>query len=139
MARVDAAGFADKWAARTSAASPDYAKGVRAVTQAPGAKAAAKSADYLAGVQANADKWKRKVGAVTLSDWQEMAATKGAANLGTGVQAAKPKMQAAAVKLLSTVDTVRAQVKQMPGGTLENRLARANAFARGMNAAYKNG
>lgn len=139
MARVNPQEYADKWASRTSAASVDYAKGVRAVTQAPGAKAAAKQADYLAGVQANADKWKRKVGAVTLTDWQEMAATKGAANLATGVQAAKPKMTQAAAKLLTTVDQVRATVKAMPGGTLENRLARATAFARGMNAAYKNG
>lgn len=137
MARVDAAGYAEKWAQRTGAASADYARGVRAVTQAPGAKAAAKKADYIARVNEQANKWATKVAAVSLSDWQEMAATKGATNLSTGVQAAKPKMQAAAGKLLSTVDTVRNQVKAMPGGTLEQRLARATEFARRMNAAYK--
>ena len=72
-----------------------------------------------------------------LQDWQQMASTKGATNLSTGVQAAKPKMQAADGKLLSTVDTVRNQVKARPGGTLEQRLARATEFARRMNAAYK--
>lgn len=139
MARVDAAQYAEKWATRTGAASADYARGVRAVTQAPGAKAAAKKADYISRVNESANKWAAKVGAVSLSDWQEMAATKGATNLSTGVQAARPKMQAAATKLLSTVDQVRSQVKAMPGGTLEQRLARATEFARKMNAAYKQG
>lgn len=139
MAKVDPAQYAEKWATRTGAASADYARGVRAVTQAPGAKAAAKKADYIARVNENANKWAQKVGAVSLSDWQEMAATKGATNLATGVQAARPKMQAAATKLLSTVETVRQQVKAMPGGTLEQRLARSREFALRMNAAYRQG
>jgi hypothetical protein len=139
MARVDAQGFADKWAQRTAAASQDYAAGIRRVTQAPGAKAAAKKADYVNRVNEQQNKWAQKVAAVSLTDWQEMAATKGATNLATGVQAAKPKMQISAAKLLSTVDAVKAQVKAMPGGTLDQRIARAAEFARRMNAAYRQG
>lgn len=136
MARVTPEEYAQKWAQRTQAASQDYARGVMRVQQAPGAQAAAKKSTYLARVNESANKWASKVSAVTLAEWQQMASTKGAQNLATGVSAAQPKMSAAAGKLLSTVDTVRSRVKQMPGDTLQQRLARATAMAQGMHDAY---
>lgn len=136
MARVTPEEYAAKWSQRTSGASEDYRRGVQRVTTAPGQLAAAKRADYVANVNASADKWQRKVQAVSLADWQSMAAGKGAANLSTGVQAAQPKMAAAAGKLLSTVDSVRGRVKAMPSGTLQQRMARAQAMMQGMHDAY---
>lgn len=137
MARVNQDEYVRKWQQRTSAASPDYQAGIMRVTQAPGAAAAAKVADYVAAVNANQNKWKNNVGRVTLSEWQQMASTKGAQNLSTGVQAAGPKMAAAAGKLLSTVDSIRPRIKQMPSGTYEQRKARMAAWADAMHAAYQ--
>lgn len=137
MARVNADEYVRKWQQRTSAASPDYQAGVRRVSQAPGALAAAKKADYVAAVNAQQNKWAANVSRVSLSDWQEMAATKGAANLATGVQAAGPKMAAAAGKLLSTVDSIRPRIRSMPSGTFEQRKARMAAWADAMHAAYQ--
>ena len=139
MARVNDTEFAAKWAARTTAASEDYRRGVGRVQQAPGAQAAAARNLWQARVAESGDKWARKVGAVSLADWQRMASTKGAQNLATGVQAAQPKMQAAAAKLLSTVDSVSAQVRGMPKTTLEQRIARSAAMQRGMAQAYGSG
>lgn len=136
MARVTPQEFADKWATRTQAASQDYTRGIQRVTQAPGAKAAASRALWQARVAESGDKWARKVGAVDLGTWQNLAMTKGAQNLATGVQAAKPKMQAAAQQLLSTVDSVSARVQAMPKQTLQQRIARANAMMQGMHDAY---
>lgn len=136
MARVNDQQYAEKWAQRTSAASQAYVDGVRRVATAPGAQAAAAKQLYASRVQESTDKWARKVGAVSLADWQNMAATKGATNLSTGVNAARPKMQAAAQRLLQTVDSVSAQVRSMPKSTLEQRIARSAAMQRGMASAY---
>lgn len=136
MARVTPEEFTQKWQQRTQAASPDYIRGVQRVQQAPGAQAAAKQAQYVANVNAAAPKWAARVGSVTLADWQQAAAGKGAQNLATGVQAATPKMNAAAQRLLATVDTVRNRVKSMPNATLQQRQARATAFSQGMFDAY---
>lgn len=133
MARVTAEQAARKWAQRTAAATEDYRQGVQRVTQAPGQAAAAKVDTYRDRTMQAVNKWQRKVAAVPLGDWQQMTMTKGAANIATGVQAAQPKMANAMSKVLSDVDAVVAQVKSMPNTTLDQRIARASAFARGMH------
>lgn len=139
MARVTAQEAADKWAARTAAASQDYARGIQRVTQAPGAAAAAKKADYIAHVNESADKWARNVGNVSLGDWQQMASTKGAQNLSVGVNAAKNKMASRMQKVLADVDSAVAAIKTMPTTTLDQRINRSVEFQRRMNAASKTG
>lgn len=137
--RVNSSEYASKWADRMSAASEEYRKGVMRVSAAPGAAAAAKKAQYVANVNNSADKWAAKVSAVGLSEWQRLAAEKGGTNIATGAAAARPKMEAAASKLLATVDSVRTRVRNMPNATYEQRQARSAAMNKGMHDAYSRG
>jgi len=135
MARLTPEEFGAKWATRTAAATSDYQAGVQRVQTAPGQLAAAKEQKYQAGVaQAVATgKWRRNVGAVSLQQWQDAALNKGAQRLATGAQAAQSKMAAAGARILPMIDAVKAEVDRMPDNTLEDRIAKASAFARGLN------
>jgi hypothetical protein len=135
MARVTASEFAEKWARRTSAATPDYVRGVERVTESPGAKAAA-SADLMrARVNEAIDsgKWQRNVGAVSLQEWKRAASEKGAQRIAAGVQGASSKMNTFATQVLPFIDNVRQQVDSMPKTSLEDRIQRSVAFQRGMS------
>lgn len=126
---------AQKWATNLGAASQAYTAGVQAVQQAPG-QAAANAADrYLAGVQAGLPKFKTNSAAVTLGDWQNAAVTKGAPRLASGATAAQPKMANVLTQLFPYIDQVRTSLP--PRGDIEQNIARAAAFARGMNKFQK--
>lgn len=123
---------AAKWVARTTAASADYVKGVQAVTQAPGAAAAAKKEKMRAGVMQALDsgKWERNVAAVPLQTWKDAAATKGGQRLAQGVQAAAPKMQGFLQEFLPFQQNIVERSKQMDDTTLEGRLQKMLFVAR---------
>ncbi len=125
---------AAKWAARTSAASSDYASGVMRVTQAPGAAAAAASSKWQARVAdpSTKSKFERGSSAVSLQAWQQAASQKGASRLASGAQAAAPKFEQTMAKLLPYIATARAAVRAMPSGDLEQNIARSAAMARAM-------
>lgn len=124
-----------KWARNTAAAGPSITDGVNAVTQAPGVKAAANKAGWLAGVNASADKWAQKVAAVPLSEWQaSMIAA--IPRVTQGVQAKQAKYGAFAAKFFPYVAQGAASVQSMPSGGLENGINRAVAMMR-HNAAFK--
>jgi hypothetical protein len=136
VAKVNAQQFVEKWARRTKQAQQDYVTGIQSVQQAPGAAAAAKQQTYIARVTESAPKWARKVGAVSLADWQTAATTVGAQRISSGVDKATNKVAAVAAPLLQAVDSARAAVKSMPNATLEDRIARSAEFQRKM-AAFK--
>jgi hypothetical protein len=135
MARLSAEEFAAKWATRTAAATPEYQSGIQRVQTAPGQAAAAKEAKYQSGVQqaVTSGKWRRNVAAVSLQSWQESALTKGAQRLATGAQAAQGKMATAGARILPMIDAVKSEVDRMPDNTIEDRIAKSAAFARGMH------
>lgn len=132
MARLTAEEYAQKWATRMAAATSDYTAGIQRVTQAPGAAAAAKEQKYQAGVQAavTSGKWRRKVGAVSLQDWQNAAVNKGASRLASGAQNAQSKMAAAGARILPIIDAARQAVSGMPDNTVEERINKSAAFQR---------
>ncbi len=132
MSKVTPAEYAEKWARRTRGATQDYTKGVMQVTTAPGAQAAAAKQLWAARIAESLDKWARETGSVSLSEWQQAAATLGAARIGQGVDAAIPKMSAVASQLLAAVDAAANEIKSMPKMTLEDRIARSAAFQRKM-------
>lgn len=136
MARVTPSEFADKWQRRTSAATADYTAGVKKVTTAPGVKAAAAANQYQAGVAAAvaSGQWQRNVAKVSLTDWQNAAATKGAQRIASGVQAAAPKMNDVATKLLAAVDAAVADVEKTPRGDINANIQRAVTFMQSMSA-----
>jgi len=124
--------FAEKWARRTTAASPDYQAGVQRVTVSPGQQAAAQSALWLQKVTSAEAKFKANAGAVDLSTWKEKTANIGGARLAQGVQGAQNKMADVANRLLPAIEAARAKVMTMPRGDLEANIARAATFAREM-------
>jgi len=135
MARVNATQYAEKWGRNLKNSTQDIRQGVERVTTAPGAQAAKKSAKYLEGIQravANGT-WQKNVAAVTLQDWQEKTINKGIGRISAGVDGAQTKQVAMAEKLLAAVDSVKAKVDGMADTTLDDRLNRMVAFARGMS------
>lgn len=127
---------AAKWASNLGASTQHITAGVNAVTEAPGAAAARQKALYVQRVTARADVWAQRVGAVTLSDWQNAMNTKGVQRIASGAQAAQPKFAQFMSSFLPHVESVAQRVRQMPKGDLNAGIARAVAQIQG-NAAYK--
>lgn len=136
--RGTAASVTEKWAQRTSGATQQVIEGVRRVQTAPGIKAAAQKAAYLANIQAKVDKWENNTKAVTLQSWQ--AATEaGASRIAAGVNAKKGKMESFLNEFLPYVETVQRQVEAMPRGSLEQNLARMMENARKLSQFKRSG
>lgn len=126
----DPSTIADRWAQNLGASTQKISDGVNAVTQAPTQKAAAADAKYLAGVQAGIPKWKSRLQAVSLGDWQTAMLQKGLPRIATGAQASKGKMQNFMVQFLPYVENAAQQVRAMPNLTLEDSVNRAAAMIR---------
>lgn len=131
---------AAKMVARATAASGDYAAGVKAVTESPTA-AAAKQLDkaqqnYIAAIQSG--KTAARLNAVSTQDWINATVTKGVPRYSTGVQAALPKLQKFFSQSLPYIANLQAQIAQMPSTTLADNIQRMIANAQGMaNFQYK--
>ncbi len=120
--------IATLWANRLQAAQAEITAGVQAVTEAPGAKAAAKADVWIARVTASRPKWIRNVSAVTLPQWQQAMIQKGIPRVGPGAQAAIPKMTQFFTQFLPYVEQGAATVRAMPNATLQDGIARAVAM-----------
>lgn len=144
MARVTPQQAAEKWKTRLSGATTEIKNGVMAVSVAPGVKAAAAKQQYLARVNAAADKWARNVSAVSLQQWQAKMVDVGIGRIATGAQANQGKMEAFMAEFLPYMDNVSARVKAMPNNSLEDSIARmaetvrsAAKFSRGAGSAQR--
>jgi hypothetical protein len=127
---TDPAAVANKWATRLSGATQAITDGVNAVTQAPGAKAAAQADVWLAKLQASRDKWVRNVSAVTLQQWQTAMTTKGVQRIATGAQAAVPKMTAFMSQWLPYEAAGVQSLASQPRGTIDQNIQRAITMMR---------
>uniref|UniRef100_A0A6M3LPC9 Uncharacterized protein n=1 Tax=viral metagenome TaxID=1070528 RepID=A0A6M3LPC9_9ZZZZ len=126
--------FAEKHARRLTGALEDMRRGVEAVTEAPGKRAAAKADKMRAGIVRSLDDgtWARRVGAVTLEEWKRSMLDKGLNRVAAGVEGSRDKVQAFATQLLAHEATLQDTVTKMPDLTLEDSVARMTAWVRGM-------
>jgi hypothetical protein len=92
MPKVTPDQAAAKWSTNLSAAGPSIQAGVEAVKVSPGQAAARQKALYLQNVQAAGDKWAARVASVSTQEWQQAMVSKAIPRIGTGAQAAQPKM-----------------------------------------------
>jgi hypothetical protein len=130
--KATAATAAQAWQTGFSGASQKYTEGINAVTVAPGQLAAAQKNLYVANVQAAANTWASKVGAVSLQDWKNSATTTGAARLATGATKGAPKMQAFMQNFLPQLSSV---VDGLPArGSFEQNLQRFTSYAQALHA-----
>jgi hypothetical protein len=135
MARLSPDAAAAKWSTNLGASTAGIQAQVQAVTEAPGVAAARQKTLWLQRVTASADKWARRVSAVSLQDWQSAMINKGIPRIASGASAAVPKMTSFFQDFLPYVDQGVAAIKNMPKGGVEQGIARASAMIR-HNAAY---
>lgn len=131
MAMPSAAEAAQKWATALPAAQQRYVDGVNGVTVAPGALAARAAPTWAANTAAAQSKFARNSAAVSLQQWQQATATKGAQRLSSGAQAAQGKVEAVFARLFPAIQSAVSSLP--PRGDLEANIARSAAFARAMN------
>lgn len=124
----------EKHARRLKASITDITLGVDNVTEAPGKKAAAKSAKMLANLtkSVNDGTWANRVGAVTLEEWKEQMKTKGIPRIAAGIDGAAAKTEDFFSQLFAYQDTLQGQLKGMPDLTLEDSISRMTKWVRGM-------
>lgn len=137
MAKGSPEQIAQRWATRLGAATQDIQAGVQAVTVSPGAAAARQKQVWVQNVQAAADKWATRVANLSLQDWQNAMINKGVARIGAGAQASQPKFANFMGQLLPYID--RAKASLPPRGTLDQNLARSQAFGRAMSQFRRGG
>lgn len=128
MAMLTAAQVQAKWLANFQNATTAMTQGVQAVTQAPGAKAAAQSALWLQRLQQSQQKWATRVAAVSLSDWQQAMINLGIPRAQAGAQEKQAKYGTFIQSYMTFLQSQVATVKAMPKGTLSQGIARATAM-----------
>lgn len=130
---------AAKHSKRLKAAIPDIRKGVEAVTEAPGKKAAAQADKMLAGItkSVQSGKWAKNTAAVSLEEWKEKTLTKGVNNIGVGIDASIAKTTEFYRKLQAHQKSIDTELANMANLTLEDGIARATHQMRRMNE-FKN-
>ncbi len=123
---------ANAWVTGMQGAGTKYIAGVQSVKVAPG-QVAASRADLWAQNVANAkSKFAANVAKISLGQWQEAAANKGAQRLGSGATAAQPKFAAFMTNFLPKLSTIVASLPA--GGTYEQNKQRFLAFSDALHA-----
>ncbi len=123
------------WREGLGRAGPKIERGVDRVTQAPGQKAAAKKTAYVAGVQAMADEWARRVAAVPLADWQQ--SVKDSLGRITGISDLKARKYSDRIApVFSHMNSIMPSIDSMPTDSLDQRINKSSEYQRKM-AAYK--
>jgi hypothetical protein len=132
--KVSAEQLTEKWQRRLKGAIEDMRAGVARVTVAPGASAAEKADKWQAAISESRtkEKWRRRVGAVTLEEWKAAMTEKGLARIASGVDGAGPKMRRFAAQLIEHQNSGLTQIEKMPDLTLEDSINRMAFWARHM-------
>lgn len=119
-----------KWVNRLSGATAEIQAGIDRVTEAPGAKAAAKKQKWIQAVQASQDKWARNVAAVSLEQWKALFKGVGVQRIAQGAQAKQGKYTQFASEFYPYLDQGVQRVASMPDTTFEERVQKAVAMMR---------
>jgi hypothetical protein len=134
--RADPQSATAKWVQNLSNSTTAMTRGVQAVTVSPGASAAAAADKWLTKVSAAKDKFARRVGSVTLSDWQNAMTSYGIGRVAQGAQAKQGKMLSFQTEFLPYLQQGVAQIDRMPKTTLEDGINRAVQMIR-HNASFQ--
>lgn len=134
MVRVDANEFAEKWARRTKSATEDLKRGVEKVSTAPSQGAVRKKDKMRMNLIASIDDgtWEKALSAYSLEDWKKDMLTKTLQRVAGGVDASKQNVVEVAQKLIAFQSALQQKIDSMPDLTLEDSIARSNAWIRGM-------
>lgn len=132
----DPTAVAQKWHTNFSASAPSITAGVNAVTVAPGVKAAAAKALWLARVTASVDKYARNVSAISLGTWQQAMLTTGLQRLQTGATAGQPKVANFMSQFLPYLDAHKSVIDAMDKSSIGAAIQKAAAQIT-YNAAFK--
>lgn len=126
--------YAEKHARNLKASLPDIRSGVERVTESPTAKAAARQDKMLANLTEaiNSGKWAAGLRRVSLEEWKVKTLAKGVNRIATGIDQAHDKVVSFATDLIAFENRLMATVEAMPDLTLEDSIARATAWIRGM-------
>lgn len=133
---ADPNAVANKWKNRLQQSTQEVQAGVQRVTVAPGQKAAAASATWLARLQASQPKWARNVAAVSLQDWQRAMIEKGVPRIAQGAEQSVGKVERFMQDFLPHVERGRQMVQAMPKVSLQDGINRAVAMIN-HNAQFK--
>lgn len=126
--------IAAKQIRRAQEASQDYVEGVRSVTEAPGQRAVKKKEKLRANFNAAVDsgKWEANTAAVGLEEWKQVTAEKGGQRFASGVEAARPKIEAFQADLQAFLNSTKGEIDSLPDATPEQRDAKMLANVRRM-------
>lgn len=136
--RATPADATSKWVTNLSGSTERIKAGVARVTVAPGQRAAAQSQKWLQRVTASQDKWRTRVGSVSLQSWQASMTDVGIPRVAQGAQAKQNKFQAFAAEFFPYLQQGVQRIDAMPSTTLEDNINRAVAMIR-HNAGFKRG
>jgi hypothetical protein len=136
--RATPADATSKWVTNLSGSTERIKAGVARVTVAPGQRAAAQSQKWLQRVTASQDKWRTRVGGVSLQSWQASMTDVGIPRVAQGAQAKQAKFQAFASEFFPYLQQGVQRIDAMPSTTLEDSINRAVAMIR-HNAGFKRG
>lgn len=132
--KVDPQEFANRWGSGLKGSVERIRQGVNRVDEAPGRRAAAKVDKWYAAISSSEtrDKWQRRIGAVTLEQWQAAMINKGVNRIAAGADNAMGKMATYAEKLIAHQNALLRELDGMPDVTLEDSVARVTHWVRGM-------
>lgn len=114
------------WQTGATGAQQKFVDGVEGTTVDVVGRAVAAQSALLQGFNESvtSGRWAAKLRAVGTQGWKDKTTAK-AANYGVGIQAGQTAYASAMQTWLPRIQSVAAAAKNMPGGTIENRIARS--------------
>jgi hypothetical protein len=123
--KADPQSATQKWVQNLSNSGQAMQRGVAAVQVSPGQQAAAAADKWLMKVQQSKDKFARRVGSVSLGEWQNAMTTYGIPRVAQGASAKQGKFQSFMSEYLPYLQAGVAAIDRMPKNTLEDGINRA--------------
>jgi hypothetical protein len=119
---------AKKWVGGMQRATESMEAGVKAVTEAPGMKAAAAADKWAEGVRKakESGKFARRASKTTLSEWQQSMIKKGIPRVSEGAAQAESEFAKFMGEFLPVAYASSDEIAGMPSGTKEASRARMN-------------
>ncbi len=138
MVKMSPSEYSEKWGRRLKGSTEDMRRGIAAVTEAPGIKAAQKIEKMKANLMKSLEDgtWERRVSGVSLEDWKKQALEKGIGRVSQGVDGAGRKMQEFASEFFPHLEEGQRKIDAMPDITLEDNINRSVEMMR-HNAKFK--